>query len=142
MQRFDNRRKYRNRRKTLIFTGDVDGHLQSKMTRGTLTKLETQVQGGTALKQLPGNGRHSRRDGNTVRASDMGNFVEGVRLARATVVTERLSRELDTASKNAFWLWLSIGILESALLRCTLGLKAEISLARKVSASGNGWLQT
>ena len=71
-----------------IFTGDVNGHLQSKMTRGTLTKLETQVQGGTALKQLPGNGRHSRRDGNTVRASDMGNCVEGVRLARATVVSE------------------------------------------------------
>ena len=57
MQIFDNRRKNRNRRKTIIFTGDVHGHLQSKMTRVTFTKLETQVQGGTALKQLPGNGR-------------------------------------------------------------------------------------
>ena len=144
MQIFYNRRKYRNRRKTIIriFTGDVDGHLQSKMTRGTLTKLETQVQGGTALKQLPGNGRQSRRDGNTGRAYDMGDCAEGVRRAHATVVSERLWRELNTALKNAFWLWLSIGILESVLLCCTLGSKAEISLASKVSASGSGWLQT
>ena len=69
-----------------IFTGDVIGHLQSKMTRGTSTKLFTQVQGGTALKQLPGNGRQS----NSRCASDMGDCVEcmGVRLACATVVSE------------------------------------------------------
>ena len=44
------------------------------------------VQGGTALKQLPGNGRQS----NSVCASYMGDCVEctGVRLARANVVSE------------------------------------------------------
>ena len=44
------------------------------------------MQGGTALKQLPGNGRQS----NSVCASDMGDCVErtGVRLARATMVSE------------------------------------------------------
>ena len=46
------------------------------------------MQGGTALKHFPGNHRQSRRDGNTVCASDMGDCVEDVRLARATVVSE------------------------------------------------------
>ena len=123
------------------------------MTRGTLTKLETQVQGGTALKQLPSNGRQSRKDEITVHAYDMGeDCVEGVRLARATggVETEHCGVG-ETVEGTGHCVQerllvvvvvVSIGIHKSALLRCTLGSKAEISLASKVSSLGSGWLHT